>query len=242
MNQLYVATAKHFRDIRVVEIEKMEQRTGTVNRRLNIHDLAADIWDAAELEEAMPLREWLNNRPDAELDIVIPEERPALLSDIPLLAQDTVFFGKERKISLDFSSQEQAVLVTKIANWGAIGAVRLPNSAIACSKLLEEAEARLRRAHSRFDELAKSRTGDERTQVQLMDLLERWYLLGREASKLPRPKKQKRNLSICLTESGHPCDPRNLAERLKPCPVQAHAENGCRMISRPICLRPSSRV
>ena len=50
--RLYDATARHFREIRVVEIEKMQQRAKSENRRFSVHDLAADIWDAAELAEA----------------------------------------------------------------------------------------------------------------------------------------------------------------------------------------------
>ena len=62
IRRLYEATARHFRDIRVVEIQKMDQRRRSSNKGFNVHDLAADIWDAAELEECYcSIGSWLVN-------------------------------------------------------------------------------------------------------------------------------------------------------------------------------------
>ena len=61
IGQLYEATARHFREIRVVEIEKMEQRSKAAAKRFRVDDLAADIWDAAELDDATPLGDWVGN-------------------------------------------------------------------------------------------------------------------------------------------------------------------------------------
>ena len=80
IDRLYAATARHFRDIRVVEIEKMQQRAKADNQRFSVHDLVADIWDAAELEDAKPLAEWVGQRPECDSLVAIPEERPASLS------------------------------------------------------------------------------------------------------------------------------------------------------------------
>ena len=77
IGRLYEATARHFRDIRVVEIEKMEQRAKSNGKRFSVHDLAADIWDAAELEDATPLSEWIGQAPESDSLVIIPEERPA---------------------------------------------------------------------------------------------------------------------------------------------------------------------
>jgi hypothetical protein len=42
-------------------------------------------------------------------------------------------------------------------------------------------------ARARFRELAESRTGDERIREQLMEVLERWFVLGREPPKPDAP-------------------------------------------------------
>ena len=94
IGRLYEATARHFRDIRVVEIEKMEQRAKSNNQRFNVHDLAADIWDAAELEDATPLAEWVAQQPESNSLAIIPEERPATLTDDVMFSPNTVYFGK----------------------------------------------------------------------------------------------------------------------------------------------------
>jgi len=182
IDRLYEATARHFRDIRVVEIQKMEQRARSNNRRFSIHDLAADIWDAAELEDATPLAEWIGRRPESTAAVIIPEDRPATLSPSPMFDPDTVYFGKDRSVHLDCQSRGQAELVVRLANLGISGAVKLPSDLHACFKLLERVNSRVEKAAARFRELAESRTNDERVQTQLTDVLKRWFILGREAT------------------------------------------------------------
>ena len=183
LKRLYDATAQHFRDIRVVEIEKMEQRAKADTRRFNIYDLAADIWDAAELEDLTPLAEWLEERPEADSVAIIPEEQPAIPSSNPLFAPNTVYFGKA-KTDMDYRSREQAELVVHLANLGISGELKLPGNPKDCIKLLNLVNERLKQAHGRFEGLAKSRTGDERLRESLTDLLMGWFVKGREIGKL----------------------------------------------------------
>ena len=97
--RLYEATAKHFRDIRVVEIKKMEQRARSENRHFNIYDRAADIWDAAELDDATPLAEWMDKQPESSVPANIPVERPAVLMHNPLFNENAVFFRKVAEVA-----------------------------------------------------------------------------------------------------------------------------------------------
>jgi hypothetical protein len=183
IGRLYEATARHFRDIRVVEIEKMEQRAKSDSKRFSVHDLAADIWDAAELEDATPLAEWIGQRPESDTLASIPEERPAILSPSPMFDPNTVYFGKDRRVLVDCPSRGQAELVARLANLGVSGEVKIPARLDPCFKLLARADERLVKARARFKELAESRTGDERVQGQLVELLERWFVLGRTPGK-----------------------------------------------------------
>ena len=183
LKRLYDATAQHFRDIRVVEIEKMEQRAKADTRRFNIYDLAADIWDAAELEDLTPLSEWLEERPEADSIAIIPEEELAIPSSNPLFAPNRVHFGKANT-DMDYRSREQAELVVRLANLGISGELKLPGNPKDCIKLLNLVNERLKQAHGRFEELAKSRTGDERLREHLTDLLMGWFVKGREIGKL----------------------------------------------------------
>jgi methylase of polypeptide subunit release factors len=126
IDRLYEATARHFRDIRVVEIQKMTQRAVSNNKRFNAHDLAADIWDAAQLEDATPLAEWIGQLPESNSLVIIPEEHPAAISEDVMFSPNTVFFGKSRKSFLDCQSRGQAELVARLANLGINGEVKLP--------------------------------------------------------------------------------------------------------------------
>src|SRR5690348_1070945 len=57
VDRLYEETSLHFRWIRVVELQKMEQRRTSAARKFSTEELAADLWDAAELEDLTPLKE-----------------------------------------------------------------------------------------------------------------------------------------------------------------------------------------
>ena len=183
IGRLYEATARHFRDIRVVEIEKMEQRAKTNGTRFRVDDLAADIWDAAELKDAMPLAEWVAQQPESDSLAILLDERPAALSKDVMFLPNTVYFGKGRKGHIDCQSRGQAELVVRLANLGVQGQVKLPAGLGPCLKVLERVDRRIESARARFKELADSRTGDERVQDQLLEVLEHWFVVGRRAAK-----------------------------------------------------------
>ena len=183
IKRLYEATARHFRDIRVVEIEKMQQRGKSDRQRFSIYDLAADVWDAAELEDTMPLDEWIGQRSGLNSTIVIPEGLPAMLSGNPLFEPKRVYFGKAHSTFIDCQSREQAQLVLCLANLGLSGESKLPRDPKACIDLLTHLDKRLEQARDTFDELAKSRTSDDRVREQITDLLLRWFVHGHETEK-----------------------------------------------------------
>lgn len=178
---LYEATARHFREIRIVEIKKMEQRARADKRRLSVDDLALDIWDAAEIDDKMPLKEWLAKQPEAKAEIDIPEDKPAFLPDNPLFELNTVCFGKAGEIRKEYRSREQAEIAVRLANYGISGHVTVPVRKEACRAVLERMKDRIERTNALFEELAKSRTSDDRIRVQLIEALERWYVQGKRA-------------------------------------------------------------
>jgi hypothetical protein len=180
VQRLHEETARHFRAIRVVEIEKMEQRSRTGGRRFTVEELAADAWDAAELPDLTPLPEWIGKRPECSSAVNIPEERPAEMSPSPMFDPNTVYFGRRRAAHMDCASNGQAKLIVRLANVGVSGWVNVPAADAPCLALLRDVDARLGAARKRFDELAESRTGDPRLQAQIADQLVRWFIQGRE--------------------------------------------------------------
>ncbi|MCX6577636.1 MAG: hypothetical protein NTV82_14750, partial [Candidatus Aminicenantes bacterium] len=83
----------------------------------------------------------------------------------------------------DFQSREQAELVFRLANLGVSSSVILPKDRESCIKLLERLDERMEEARIRFKELVESRTSDGHVQAQLMEVLERWYALGKNPVK-----------------------------------------------------------
>ncbi len=157
----------------------MEQRSKADSKRFRVDDLAADIWDAAELEDATPLAEWLAEQPESDSLVILLDERPAVLSNDMMFLPNTVYFGKGRKGHVDCQSRGQAELVVRLANLGVQGQVKLPADLGPCLKVLDRVDRRIESARARFKELAESRTGDERVQNQLMDVLQHWFVVGR---------------------------------------------------------------
>ena len=94
---------------------------------------------------------------------------------------------------MDCASRGQAELVVRLANLGIMGEMKLPAGLEPCFKLLSLVETRLEKAASLFRALTESRTGDERVREQLMEVLARWFVLGRDGAK-PAP----------LPEAGEP--------------------------------------
>lgn len=179
IDRLYEATARHFREIRVVEIEKMEQRKKAKAKGVNANDLAADIWDAAELADPTPLADWLALQPEADSVVDIPDERPVALGEA-MFSPNGVYFGRSRQNYVEYESREQAALVALLGQLGVSGTVKVPGAAGSCSGLQKRVEERMAVARQRFRELAESRTSDENLRGQLADLCERWFVLGRK--------------------------------------------------------------
>ncbi len=184
VQRLHEVTALHFRNIRVVEIEKQEQRARTANRRFSVQELAADAWDAVELHDLTPLAEWVGKQAGCDSSVNIPEEHPAEMSPSPMFDPNTVYFGKAKAggkhaAHIDCASNGQAKLIVRLANVGVAGWVNVPADEPACLTLLGAVDARLHAARKRFDELAESRTGDPRLQAQIVDQLMRWFVHGR---------------------------------------------------------------
>jgi len=186
LDRLYDEVARHFRAIRVVEIEKQEQRSHTANRRFSVQELAGDAWDAAELSDLTPLSEWIGKQPGCDSCVNIPEERPAEMSPSPMFDPNTVYFGNPKAggrlaAHTECASNGQAKLIVRLANVGVSGRVNVPADDAACLTLLGAVDARLSAARKRFGELAESRTGDPPLQAQIADQLMRWFVHGQTA-------------------------------------------------------------
>lgn len=182
VDRLYAVTAEHFRQIRVVEIQKMEQRRQSSPRHFSVDELAADLWDAAELEDLTPLSEWLSKQDGATAAAIIPDASPAHLSDgRHMFDASTVYFGGDRKSHMLCKSREEAELIKLLADYGVHGTINIPPNANGCDSLASSIRERMNLARARFQELAETRTSLAEKQEDVVSLLLRWFALGRPA-------------------------------------------------------------
>src|ERR1035441_9507232 len=91
-DELYYETANHFRQIRIVEIQKQEQRAGGGSRGFRTDELAADLWDALEDEDKQSLPTWLGAAVADGVPILIPEGRARLPDATDMFNANTVSF------------------------------------------------------------------------------------------------------------------------------------------------------
>jgi hypothetical protein len=185
-DELYREVAAHFRRIRLVEIQKQEQRKNADKRTVNNEDLAADIWDSLPEEERDPLTAWIERNAVNGLEVVIPEGKPSLPDAGDMFGSATVFFRTAKGASagqLALPSRIHAELVWLMAAHGIQGNVALPASEKDAVSLLDRVRDRLRAFAERADELSRSRTGDERRIENLTGLLLHWFIHGKPERK-----------------------------------------------------------
>ncbi|MBL8824675.1 MAG: SAM-dependent DNA methyltransferase [Planctomycetia bacterium] len=180
VDRLYEETTLHFRDVRVTEIQKMEDRRKGGSTRFGITDQAADVWDALDLSDMTPLTEWVTDQAADEWEVInIPSERPVYLSEDTLFDAETVYFGRGKRQHMVCQSRGEAELVARMADLGVSDDVTVPKRHEDAQKLLKRLNDRHLVAVKRLSELAASRSGDSAMQDDVFKLLERWYVLGK---------------------------------------------------------------
>jgi hypothetical protein len=194
-DELYYETANHFRQIRIVEVQKQEQRAKSEGREFRADELAADLWDSLPEDEKQPLAAWLASHVGDGLPVNIPEGEARLPDPGDFLDASTIFFrvpgvDKSSFKPLELPSRPHAELVHFAWQQRIYGRVVLPKKESAAHKLFGDATARVTALTAKADELARSRTSDERKAMDLSRLLVHWMMNGRPS----REAKQKGEL------------------------------------------------
>lgn len=184
VNELHWETANHFRQIRIVEIQKQEQRTKSEGREFRTDELAADLWDSLQEDEKQPLAVWLASQVAVGLPVNIPEGDARLPDASDFLDASTVFFrapgaDKSPFKRLELPSRPHAELVHFAWQQNIHGKVMLPRTENAARDLLNAVNARLKTLRTKANELTRSRTSDERKALDIARLLLHWMINGK---------------------------------------------------------------
>jgi methylase of polypeptide subunit release factors len=185
VDELHWETANHFRQIRIVEIQKQEQRAKSEGREFRTDELAADLWDSLPEDDKQPLAAWLASQTADGLPVNIPESDDCSLPDAnDFLDASSVFFhlpgvAKKQAEKISLPSRAHAELVHFAWQQKILGDVTLPKTEKAARELYNSATARVKTLVTKASELARSRTSDERKAMDLSRLLVHWMINGK---------------------------------------------------------------
>jgi hypothetical protein len=180
LDELYLETARHYRQVRIVEVQKQVQRAGG-ERRLTAEDIAASIWDSlGDDDKGPPLADWLKSLTAKRQAVHIPDGKAKALGKGDMFSPAGVDFAQGKTIHHEtYAHPAQAALVALLANLEIRGQVELPADEDACAEWHKAIERRLADARSRFDALAGSRTGTQTLRDAAAGLLMQWFVHGR---------------------------------------------------------------
>ena len=183
-DRLYTETARHFRAIRIVEIQKQEQRAGVASDRVRVEDWASDVWDALSPDEREPFVEWLASRAADGPLFDIPEGRPHLHDATDMFSANVVHFTPQtgqakHATAIEYPTRPHAELASLLASHQIYGRLRLPRMEAEAASLLADYRARHDALAKRFAELAQTRTDDPDKGSEILGLLFHWLVAGR---------------------------------------------------------------
>jgi hypothetical protein len=189
-DELYFETANHFRQIRIVEVQKQEQRAQAEGREFRTDELVADLWDSLPDEDKQPLPQWIAGQAIGGAPVNIPEGGSSLPEANDFLDANTVFFrqdhaGKVVSQPLPLPCRAHAEIVYLLSQHSIHGPVPMPTTEKAAHALHQQLVKRLAAISATAKELAGSRTADEKKALDIARLLQFWMLHGKPSARTP---------------------------------------------------------
>ncbi|MGE0126892.1 MAG: class I SAM-dependent DNA methyltransferase [Blastocatellales bacterium] len=179
IDRLYREVSLHFRAIRIVEVQKMEQRRQSGRTTVSANQLAQDAWEELEAHWRQPLRDWLAEQNGRTKPLELPEGEPELPDATNFFEATTVYFGRKGKAHLVCASRAEAELLFAVAQTGLRGNVLLPVTEKECQRALQALNSRLEKGEAKLAEFAETRAGTDKLREQVLDVLRRWFIHGK---------------------------------------------------------------
>jgi len=180
LDELYLETARHYRQVRIIEVQKQVQRAGG-QRRLTADDIAASIWDSlGDDDKGPPLDDWLESLKARRERVNIPDGKAKALGKGHMFSPAGVEFVQGKTVHQEtYANPAQAALAAMLANLEIRGQIELPADEATCAEWHKAIEKRLADAQNRFDALAGSRSGTQTLRDAAAGLMRQWFLHGR---------------------------------------------------------------
>ncbi len=179
IDQLYREVAQHYRDIRIIEVQKMEQRRGGGSSKVSALQLALSAWDELEPDWRKPLAQWLAEEVDGAKLVNIPEGEVRLPDAQNFLDATTIYFGKQPPVVHVCDNRTEAELLLAIAQASLRGPVSIPTNEKECGRLAQSLGTRIAEGKLKLAEIAKQYAGADKLREQVVTTLTRWFIQGK---------------------------------------------------------------
>lgn len=179
IDQLYREVAAHYRAVRIVEVQKMEQRRHGNKGKVSPLNLAFTAWEELEPEWRKPLAAWLEEQSDGAKIVEIPDGEVRLPDAVNFFEATTVYFGKRPAVSHVCASRDEAELIASVAQAGLRGPISIPTTEQECRRVVDSLEKRLAESNAKLNELAQQYAGTDKLREQVADILKRWFIHGK---------------------------------------------------------------
>jgi hypothetical protein len=144
IDRLYREMAMHTRAVRVVEVQKMEQRRhGAATQTVSQLEVALDAWRALDSEWQEPLSQWLEENSHCPKTVNLPDGTVRLPHPHNFFEATTIYFGRKPALNHVCASRAEAELLAVIATEGLRGPVSVPSAEKDCLRLKTALETRL---------------------------------------------------------------------------------------------------
>jgi hypothetical protein len=144
--------------------------------------IASCIWICLRgYDQGPPLADWLKTLKGRRQAVNIPDGKAKALGKGHMFSPAVVDFAKGKKVRHEtYANPEQAALAAMLANLKIHGQIELPTDEAACAEWRKAVENRISEARSRFEDLAVYRSDMERVREEIVAVLLRWFIHGRE--------------------------------------------------------------
>jgi hypothetical protein len=179
LERLYFEVTNYYRNIRVVEVQKMEQRRhGGGKETVSASPLATDAWSELQPDLRKSIPDWLAGTVTHGKLVEIPEGQVRLPEAGNFFEATTVYFGQKPAINHVCDSRSEAELLAAIAAIGVHAPVVLPDSEAESEHVLNALNQRLEEGKTKIEQLAAERAGTDKLREQVVALLWHWFTQG----------------------------------------------------------------
>jgi hypothetical protein len=179
IDSLYREVSFHYRSIRIVEVQKTEQRRHGSSAKVSATNLATSAWNELEAEWQIPLSDWISEHVGNGKVVDLPDGDVRLPDPAHFFEANTVYFGKKPVVSVICESRAEADLIASIARAGLRGQIEVPTTEKECLSLTRQLDSRLETGLQKIEELAGQYAGTDKIREQVAAILRQWFTVGR---------------------------------------------------------------